>query len=116
MSEAPRPYQRNGALESCVLALLQHESSYGFDLIRRLRLADGLVTSEGTIYPLLARLRKSGLTETKWKVSESGPPRRYYLITEQGKAAFSQFRRHWITYRDSVDALLKAPDGDLDHE
>jgi PadR family transcriptional regulator PadR len=82
-----RTFQFHGALEFCVLALLCKDSSYGFDLIRRLRLADGMVTSEGTIYPLLSRLRRTGLAETKWQVSESGPPRRYYMISDEGAGA-----------------------------
>jgi PadR family transcriptional regulator PadR len=109
MSGIPRTYKFHGILEFCVLALLRRESSYGFDLIRRLRLADGMVTSEGTIYPLLSRLRQTGLAETKWKVSESGPlPRRYYLITAEGEHALEAFHKQWIAYRDSVDALLLA--------
>ncbi len=57
---------------------------YGFDLVRTLAAADGLVTSEGTIYPLLGRLRRDGLVTTTWHESPSGPPRRYYELTDQG--------------------------------
>jgi PadR family transcriptional regulator len=70
---------RRGTLEYCVLALLRDQARYGFDLVRTLAEADGLVTSEGTIYPLLGRLRRDGLVTTSWHESPSGPPRRYEL-------------------------------------
>jgi len=65
---------RRGTLEYCVLALLRSQPRYGFDLVRTLGAADGLITSEGTIYPLLSRLRRDGLVTTTWNESPSGPP------------------------------------------
>jgi Transcriptional regulator PadR-like family len=67
-----------------VLALLRDQPRYGFDLVRSLAQANGLVTSEGTIYPLLGRLRRDGLVTTTWHESPSGPPRRYYQLTDEG--------------------------------
>ena len=67
---------RRGTLEYCVLALLREEERYGFDLVKALGAADGMVTSEGTIYPLLSRLRRDGLVTTTWEESPAGPPRR----------------------------------------
>ena len=67
---------RRGVLEYCVLALLRQQERYGFELVRSLSAVDGLVTSEGTIYPLLTRLRKEELVTTFWQESASGPPRR----------------------------------------
>ena len=72
---------RRGVLEFCVLALLRSEERYSFELVRALSAVDGLVTSEGTLYPLLARLRRDGVVETTWRESLSGPPRRYYRLT-----------------------------------
>ena len=72
---------RRGVLEFCVLALLREGERYSFDLVRALGDADGLVTSEGTLYPLLGRLRREGLVQSTWRESASGPPRRYYRIT-----------------------------------
>ena len=80
---------RRGTLEYCVLALLRDQPGYGFDLVRTLAEADGLITSEGTIYPLLSRLRRDGLVTTTWHESPSGPPRRYYQLTPAGRAAAS---------------------------
>ena len=69
---------RRGSIEYCVLALLETEDRYGFDITRELASAGGLVTSEGTVYPLLTRLRNDGLVDTYWKDSTEGPQRRYY--------------------------------------
>jgi PadR family transcriptional regulator PadR len=96
---------RRGVVEHCVLALLARCESYAFDLVRVLS-ERGLVTSEGTIYPLLARLRREGLATTTWQESEAGPPRRYYRITEDGRRALDGFIGEWTSFRDAVDALL----------
>lgn len=97
---------RRGVLEFCVLALLRGRPHYGFDLVRRLGEADGLVTSEGTIYPLLSRLRRDGLVTTTWQESETGPPRRYYALTAAGSAALATFTADWTSFSSSVDRLL----------
>jgi PadR family transcriptional regulator, regulatory protein PadR len=102
------PQLRRGTLEFCVMALLRHEPRYGFDLVRELSEADGLLTSEGTIYPLLSRLRKDGLVTTTWQASESGPPRRYYQLTGDGRLALERFAADWRRFRDSVDRVLNA--------
>jgi len=99
---------RRGALEYCVLALLRKEERYGFDLVRSLGETDGLVTSEGTIYPLLARLRGEGLVETTWHESVQGPPRRYYQLTLDGERALEIFVEQWRRFRESVDRILEA--------
>lgn len=97
---------RRGVLEYCVLSLLADEPVYGFDLVRRLGAVDGMVTSEGTIYPLLSRLRREGWVTTTWAESESGPPRRYYSITPDGDQALVAFTDEWHRFRDAVDQLL----------
>jgi PadR family transcriptional regulator PadR len=98
---------KKGALEYCVLALLVDEPRYGFDLARKLSEIDGLLTSEGTIYPLLTRLRRDRLVDSEWRESTEGPPRRYYKLTSQGHAALGSFRRQWATFRVAVDHLLQ---------
>ena len=97
---------RRGALEHCVLALLEGEQRYGYDLVTELSAA-GLVASEGTMYPLLSRLRKDALGETPWQESPSGPPRRYYSLTPAGKEALSGFRASWSEFKSSVDRILE---------
>lgn len=96
---------RRGALEYCVLALLQGEERYGYDLVTELSEA-GLVASEGTMYPLLSRLRKDALVETAWRDSPSGPARRYYSLTPRGKDALAAFRESWSEFKSSVDHIL----------
>src|SRR3954454_20249136 len=97
---------RRGTLQYCVMALLAQEERYGFDLVRALSEADGMVTSEGTLYPLLGRLRREGLVDTTWRESPSGPPRRYYTLTPRGEAVLTAFREEWGRFSASVDQLL----------
>ena len=97
---------RKGALEYCVLALLRDGQRYGFELVRTLSETDGLLISEGTIYPLLSRLRRDELVSTSWQESEAGPPRRYYQLTEAGQRALADFSEEWARFRDAVDALV----------
>jgi PadR family transcriptional regulator PadR len=93
-------------LPYCVLALLRDGERYGFELVRALGEVDGMVASEGTIYPLLSRLRREGLVETTWRESPSGPPRRYYRLTERGRQALEDFTGEWVRFRDAVDQLV----------
>jgi PadR family transcriptional regulator PadR len=97
---------RRGTLQYCVLALLSEQERYGFDLVRELASVEGMVTSEGTIYPLLSRLRRDGLVESFWQESPSGPPRRYYRLTESGRTALEGFRDEWSRFRDAVDQFV----------
>ncbi|WP_053960677.1 PadR family transcriptional regulator [Sulfobacillus thermosulfidooxidans] len=96
---------RRGIVEWCVLALLQHHERYGFELAKTLSAAN-LIASEGTIYPLLARLRRDGLVETLWRESAEGPPRRYYVLTTSGKQSLQLFRNQWQQFKESVDQFL----------
>jgi PadR family transcriptional regulator, regulatory protein PadR len=106
---------RRGIVEYCVLALLRDGERYGFELVRELSESAGLVTSEGTIYPLLTRLRKDQLVTTTWRESESGPPRRYYRLTESGHTALATFVKDWARFRDSVDTILNGRKGNGHH-
>jgi PadR family transcriptional regulator PadR len=98
---------RRGTLQYCVLALLTAEERYGFDLVKALAEVDGMVTSEGTIYPLLSRLRRDGLVESTWRESPTGPPRRYYRLTETGRAALDGFAAEWSRFRNAVDHFVE---------
>jgi PadR family transcriptional regulator, regulatory protein PadR len=101
---------RRGTLQYCVLSLLADEERYGFDLVRGLSEMEGMVTSEGTIYPLLSRLRRDGLVESTWQESPSGPPRRYYRLTTAGRGALEGFRLEWRRFRDAVDHFVERTD------
>jgi PadR family transcriptional regulator PadR len=108
LGETRKPFTelRRGVAEYCVLAVLRDAESYAFDIVRVLAEAGGLVTSEGTIYPLLARLRRDDLVTTTWRESDAGPPRRYYRITVDGRGALDAFVADWTRFRDAVDAVL----------
>ena len=97
---------RRGALESCVLTLLTAGPAYSHDIVRSLAAIPGLVTSEGTVYPMLSRLRRAGLVQTHWQESPTGPPRRYYLLTDEGTRTVAAFTRAWLTFRRAVDSIV----------
>lgn len=97
---------RRGVLEHCVLALLADAPRYGYDLVIELA-ESGLLASEGTMYPLLTRLRKDELVATEWVESPSGPPRRYYSLTAKGEHALAGFRQSWQNFTRSVDAIME---------
>ncbi len=90
-----------------MLATLADGSRYGLDLARSLG-GDGLLlASEGTLYPLLARLRKAGMVSTIWQESAEGPPRRYYELTSSGREALDTFVGVWPRFRNAVDDIVE---------
>lgn len=97
---------RKGILELCVLALLSHEDSYGYKLVQRLQEHGDLLGGAGTIYPLLARLERQGLVKTYWGESSSGPPRKYYRLSEAGHRVVHELSKEWMAFRDAVDKVL----------
>ncbi|MEW2351542.1 MULTISPECIES: PadR family transcriptional regulator [unclassified Streptomyces] len=97
---------RKGVLEYCVLALLRDGPKYGVELLGALQETGALATSQGTVYPLLSRLRRDALVATTWRESTSGPPRRYYELTATGHRALADFAAIWPRFRDAVDHLL----------
>ncbi|HKA11857.1 MAG TPA: PadR family transcriptional regulator [Candidatus Dormibacteraeota bacterium] len=98
---------RKGVIEYCVLSLFKEGPLYGGEVIQVLRGKGQLLISEGTIYPLLSRLRSDGLVETEWRDTSTGAPRRYYRLTRSGKKAVAEFRDEWFRFRDSVDDILR---------
>ncbi|MFJ9691594.1 PadR family transcriptional regulator [Kitasatospora sp. NPDC101183] len=101
---------RKGVLEYCVLALLRDGPRYGVELLQELERFPMLATSQGTIYPLLSRLRRSGLADTYLRDSPSGPSRRYYTLTEAGLSALGEFAALWPAFRETVDHVLSPGD------
>ena len=97
---------RRGTLEFCVLALLEHGELYSTDLVHLLGAERSLTTSEGTLYPLLARLRRLGWVSSTWRESASGPPRRYYQITTDGADVLLHFRTEWAWFRATIDRIV----------
>ncbi len=97
---------RRGVVQHCVLALLETAPRYSYDLVTALGAHAPLVTSEGTIYPLLSRLRREGLVSTFLQDSDAGPPRRYYELTAAGRARLAAFRIDWTAFRHATDVVL----------
>ena len=97
---------RKSAIEPCVLMLLTGRSGYAHDVVTALGGVEGLATTEGTVYPMLSRLRREGLVSTEWQESPSGPPRRYYRLTPEGERAVEGFKTSWRTFRQAVDAVV----------
>lgn len=88
------------------MALIRETPRYAFELIEALG-KTGMLTSEGTLYPLLSRLRRDGLVNTEWRESTDGPPRRYYELTAEGRRALNGFKNEWTSFRGAVDKILQ---------
>ena len=97
---------RRGLLELCVLALLEQSPDYGYEIVTRLSEASQLAAGEGTVYPLLRRLRKLGWLDTFWQESATGPPRQYYELTETGRDRLAALKREWHSISRSMDAIV----------
>ncbi|MEV7414782.1 PadR family transcriptional regulator [Streptomyces sp. NPDC089919] len=100
---------RKGVLEYCILALMRDRPRYGVELLHALEESGTLATGQGTVYPLLSRLRRDDLVTTTWQESAAGPPRRYYALTDTGRAALDEFATVWPGFRDTVDTFLATP-------
>lgn len=97
---------RKGILEFCILLIISEDKTYTNDILQELRQAD-LIVVEGTIYPILNRLKNAGLLTYDWSESKNGPPRKYYSITPQGKVFLRQLLSTWESLDHSINALLK---------
>jgi len=104
--EAVLAQLRKGFLSYCVLAVLREDSSYGLELASRLGRYQVLFESDGKLYPVLSRLREQGWVVTHWQESVSGPPRRYYRLTDAGRGALATFLEVGVPFLDDVKALL----------
>lgn len=98
---------RKGMLEFCVLLLLRHGDAYASEIISKMKEAH-MIVMEGTLYPLLTRLKNDGLLAYRWQESPSGPPRKYYSITDLGLQFLAQLQTSWDEISHTVD-LLKTP-------
>jgi len=97
---------RKGSLELAILASLWGGRLYGLEILRRLENGSDLVVSEGTVYPLLNRLRLSGLVESEWVESGSGHPRKYYQLTAAGREQAAAMAQVWHRFAASLTGLL----------
>jgi len=97
---------RRGIIEFCIVSLLSDQEVYTAELINRLKAAN-LIVTDGTLYPMLNRLQKADLLQYRWEESESGPPRKYYSLTESGKTFLSQLDNAWQDINASVESIRK---------
>lgn len=95
---------RKGLLEYMLLSIVSADTVYAADILQRLSKTD-FATQEGTLYPLLSRMRRDGLLEYEWQESELGPPRKYYKLTEAGRAELAEFQAYWQSLTDLIDEL-----------
>ena len=96
---------RKGVLELCILAIIAKQDAYASDIIINLKEAR-LIVVEGTLYPLLTRLKNDGLTVYRWEESKSGPPRKYHQITESGLNTLEELKADWKELITSVDNII----------
>ncbi|KHS56728.1 PadR family transcriptional regulator [Terrisporobacter othiniensis] len=96
-----------GILEGCLLVVISEEEVYGYEMTKKLELYGFNMVSEGSIYPLLIRMKKEGLVTTTTKASESGPKRKYYSLTDKGQEQLAEFMKIWKNISMSVNKLLE---------
>ncbi|MGB5189806.1 PadR family transcriptional regulator [Robiginitalea sp.] len=102
--ENTKAQMRKGVLEYCILSILREEDKYASEILSTLKDAKMLVV-EGTIYPLLTRLKNAGLLSYRWEESSSGPPRKYYGLTETGKLFLKELNTTWDELRTAVNVV-----------
>ena len=96
---------RKGLLELCILNVVGRARVYGYDIVKQLRGIDTLVVREGTVYPILSRLRRDGLVATSLEESPEGPARKYYELTERGERLLEEMNAYWDVLVRGIDAL-----------
>jgi len=102
--ENTKAQMRKGVLEFCILSILERGDAYTNEILSSLKDAKLLVV-EGTIYPLLTRLKNAGLLSYRWEESKSGPPRKYYELTETGKIFLKELTTTWADLVEAVDIV-----------
>ncbi|HYM36035.1 MAG TPA: PadR family transcriptional regulator [Steroidobacteraceae bacterium] len=95
---------RKGLLEFLILKIISADKVYVADMMARLQDTD-FATQEGTLYPLLSKMRREELVDYEWRESESGPPRKYYKLTAKGKAQLAEFADYWKYLNTTINQL-----------
>jgi PadR family transcriptional regulator PadR len=102
--ENTKAQMRKGVLEFCILSVLKEKDAYTSEILDTLKTAKLLVV-EGTVYPLLTRLKNDGLLNYRWEESVSGPPRKYYRLTELGQEFLTELNSTWTELSDAVNLI-----------
>lgn len=103
--ENTKAQMRKGILEFCILSTLSGKEAYTGEIIDRLKEAR-LIVVEGTLYPLLTRLKNAGLLNYRWEESSSGPPRKYYKLTQEGEQFLEELKNTWKELNDAINKLI----------
>lgn len=98
---------RRGGLDLAILLTVSAGPRYGLAIIQHLESFTDLVVAEGTVYPILNRLAREGLLQTKWVDDEAPHPRKYYWLTARGKKRLDDMKRDWLTFAGKIDRLMK---------
>jgi PadR family transcriptional regulator, regulatory protein PadR len=104
--ENAKAQMRKGVLDMCVLAVIAEQETYPPEIIKRLKGTD-LVVVEGTLYPLITRLKNDGLVDSIWREGKNGPPRKYFTITSQGRVFLSELSDSWGQFIQSVNQVIE---------
>ena len=104
--ENTKAQMRKGVLEFCILQLLKHQEMYPSDIIQALK-ESKLIVVEGTLYPLLTRLKNAGVLDYRWEESKSGPPRKYYKLTGLGEQFLNELQTTWNELNNAVNQTIK---------
>lgn len=99
---------RKGILEFCILSIIKRREAYPSDIVEEMRKANFQIL-EGTLYPLLTRLKNAGMLHYRWVESSSGPPRKYFSLTEQGNQFYEELLQTWQELQQSVAAIIQNP-------
>ena len=102
--ENSRTQMRRGVLEYSILLILDRDDEYASTIIRKLKDVD-IIVVEGTLYPLLIRLKNMGLLNYRWQESTQGPPRKHYMITEKGRAQLRELDAAWSQLVQSIESI-----------
>jgi PadR family transcriptional regulator len=105
-TEKQKAQMKKGVLELCILSIISEKDAYASDILLKLK-ASKLIVVEGTLYPLLTRLKNEGLTTYRWEESKSGPPRKYYQITEIGQSVLKELNKGWDELVQSVNDIIE---------
>ena len=97
---------KKGTLSYIVMGILNDEELYGYELIERIKSYTDIEIAEGTLYPLLNRLKKSELVSSRWVEQESGIPRKYYQLTEVGRTTLEEMNQYWNDLSQSIKKIV----------
>jgi PadR family transcriptional regulator PadR len=98
---------KKGTLSYIILGILDKKEYYGYELVQEIKIHTQLDVAEGTLYPLLNRLKSDGIVDSKWVEQESGMPRKYYTLSNDGKATLAEMKKMWIELETAISKINK---------